>query len=62
MPNDMFSDVVTVDEMIAEATRELALRRSVYPRRVEEKKMTQRRADRQIAVQLAIINVLERMK
>jgi hypothetical protein len=48
--------------MIAEATRELALRRSVYPRRVEEKKMTQRRADRQIAVQLAIINVLERMK
>lgn len=35
--------------------RELKLRRSVYPRRIADKKMTQALADKQIAVMEAIL-------
>lgn len=59
---DLFSDVVTVDEMITEATRELNQRRGVYPRLVADKKMTERKAVRQIAVQEAIIQALQGLK
>lgn len=54
----LFDDVVTVSEMLAEAERELAMRLSVYPRRVSAGKMSQRRADRAIQVQAAIIALL----
>jgi hypothetical protein len=36
---------VTIEEQIAEVERELELRRRVYPRRVEEKKMSQNASD-----------------
>ena len=57
---DMFADVVTRDEKIAELTREIAMREQVYPRRVAEKKMTQAKADRQIAVMRAILEDVRR--
>lgn len=51
--SDLFTEV-PLAEMIAEAERELHLRRSVYPRQVGRGKLTQTRADRQIAVMEAI--------
>ena len=56
--SDLFTDV-PLAEMIAEAERELHLRRSVYPRQVSRGKLTQAKADRAIAVQQAIIETLK---
>lgn len=58
--SDLFAgDPVPIQEMLAEAKRELHLRRSVYPRRVSNGKMKQGQADRYIAVQEAIVALLE---
>jgi hypothetical protein len=51
---DLFQDI-PIAEQLAEAERELHMRRSVYPRRVSAGKLTQAKADRAIAVQIAII-------
>jgi hypothetical protein len=59
---DMFADIVTIDEMISEAVRELNLRRTFYPSFVIKKKLTQSKAERQIAVMEAIIKHLEASK
>jgi hypothetical protein len=58
--SDLFP--VSIDEMIAEASRELEMRRSVYPRRVADRKMTQATADRQIDRMTAIRDFLVRAK
>jgi len=52
----------TLDEQVTEATRELAMRRSAYPRRVADKKMKQSAMDRQIAVQESIIASLKELE
>jgi hypothetical protein len=49
----------TTAELVAEAKRELTLRKRVYPNRVFAKRMSQRAADRQIALMIDIIAVLE---
>jgi hypothetical protein len=48
--------------MIAEAERELHLRLSVYPRSVARGKMSQRRADRNIRLQQAIVAALREIE
>jgi hypothetical protein len=55
---DMFADVVTKREMIAELEREIGMRRTVYGRRVAERKMIWQLADRQIAVMRAILKLV----
>jgi hypothetical protein len=52
---------IPVQEMLTEAQRELHLRRSVYPRQVSRGAMTQAAADRQIRVQQAIVQTLQRL-
>jgi hypothetical protein len=51
---------ITIDDMIEEAERELAMRPRVYGRRVAEGKMKRKRADWQITVQRAIVEKLRR--
>ena len=46
--------MITLSEQIAAADRELAMRRKVYPRWVQIKRMTQARADHEIAAMEAI--------
>lgn len=55
--SDLFA--VSISDMIAEQRRELALRETLYPRFVASKKLTQAKADRQIAVMRATIAHLE---
>lgn len=50
---------ITLADEIAEVEREIAMRRKVYPRWVETKRMGQQQADRHIAVMEA---VLERLR
>jgi hypothetical protein len=49
---------VTTHEMIVELEREIALRRHVYPRWVADKRLSQDKADRQIAVLEAVVGRL----
>lgn len=50
---------ISAADMVQELEREIALRLRVYPRWVEQKKMTQAKADRQIAMMRAAV---ERLK
>lgn len=63
--DDLFPDAVreyvfTGDELVLEAERELAMRITVYGRRVKEGKMTRAAADRQIALQKAILAIVQK--
>lgn len=49
-------------EQLEVAERELRLRRSAYPRWVAAKKMTQTKADREIAGMEAIVGTLTRLR
>lgn len=49
---------ITLYEQIQAVERELAMRRKVYPRRVADRKMTQAKADREIAAMEAIHTTL----
>ncbi len=50
---------VTLQQMIECAHRELGMRRAVYPNLIDRKKMSQERADREIAAMEAIVQFLE---
>lgn len=50
---------VTIDDEIKCVGREIGLRRAVYPRKVEQGKMLQHVADKEIAVMVAIHNRLK---
>lgn len=50
---------VTLPEMIAEVAREIEMRRSVYPRQVAAKLLSQVNADRRIAVMQAVLEKLK---
>ncbi len=54
--------MVTIDDQIACAERELKLRERVYPERVKDRKMSQDFADHQINCQVAIIAMLRQLK
>jgi hypothetical protein len=49
----------TLAELIAAAERELAMRRAVYPGRVAAKKMSQAKADHEIACMEGILKTLK---
>lgn len=49
---------VTLDEMIGECRREIQQRHQVYPRWVQDKRLTARRAARQIEIMQAIMALL----
>ena len=48
----------TLQDQIAEIERELRMRRNAYPRLVSEHKLTQDRADRQLALMEAVLLTL----
>jgi len=50
---------IGIDEQIAAVTREIAMRRSVYPRRVADKKMSQAKADKEVAAMEAVLETLK---
>lgn len=50
----------TGDELALEANRELAMRVEVYGRRVSDGKMTRKDADRKIAMQKALIEIVQK--
>jgi uncharacterized membrane protein len=50
----------TLDELVACAEREVRFREYVYPRRVAAKRMTQEKAEKEIALMLAIVEELRR--
>jgi hypothetical protein len=53
---------VEIGDQLKAAKREAALRRRVYPRWVEGKRMTQAKADDEIAAMDAIVETLERLE
>lgn len=53
---------ITIEDEIEELSREAKMRRRVYPRFVADGKMTQAKADRQIAVLESAVESLHRLK
>lgn len=53
---------VTLDQQIAEVKRELAMRKQVYPRRIEKGLMKQAEADWQIATLKAVLETLRTLQ
>jgi hypothetical protein len=56
MPN--LTKSITNADMVRCVQRELALRRAAYPRRVDHKRMTQEKADHELAAMEAILDLL----
>jgi hypothetical protein len=52
----------TLDEQIAEVEREIKMREQVYPGMVRLKKLSQVKADRQIAVMKAVLGRLRQFQ
>lgn len=59
MEPTLFPDLLERPRLVACAKRELDYRRRVYPRWVENKRMTQARADEEIALMAEIVRVLQ---
>lgn len=60
---DLLGDApIPLQAQIQEVHRELAMRRAVYPRRVEAGKMKQQTADQQIAAMEAVLKTLTDLK
>lgn len=59
---DPKSEAVGLDKQLACAKRELALRKRVYPNWVGAKRMTQFRAEDEIAAMAAIVETLEQLQ
>jgi len=53
---------ITIDDQIKCAERELAMRKRVYPRWITAKKMSEEKANREIAVMESIIKTLKAVK
>jgi hypothetical protein len=51
--------VIPLEHQLRCAQRELRLRRQVYPKLVDERRMTQKAADHEIALMQAIVHTLE---
>lgn len=61
----LFDDLpiaVTIDRQIEGVDREIRFRRRVYADRVAARKMSQSKADEEIAVMLAVLRTLRRVK
>jgi hypothetical protein len=53
---------ITIDQQLAEVRREIGMRRHVYPRFVESKRLTQAQADERIAILEAVRVMLEELR
>lgn len=51
----------TLSEMLSEVVREIGLRRTLYPRFIASRKLTQSKADRQIQVMEAVAEKLREL-
>jgi len=49
---------ITLDDQIAAVKREIAMRERVYPREIGNGRMTQKLADRELALMQAVLNTL----
>jgi hypothetical protein len=58
----MTGQKITLWTLVQCARREIAMRNRVYPRRVNEGKMTQVTADRELAEMTAIYELLQRLE
>lgn len=54
--------MITIDDMIEAAERELKMRAQVYPRRVAAGRMTQAQMNRETRTQIAIISILKGLR
>ena len=54
--------MIALDDQIAEVKRELGMRRHVYPRFVDQKRMTPQQAAQRIALLEAVQDSLERLR
>lgn len=59
---DKFMAEFTIDEQIEEVKREIAMRERVYPRWIQDGKMKQAAADRQIAAMKSVLETLQAEK
>lgn len=50
---------IGLDEQIVSVEREIVMRQNVYPRRVSDRKMTQQKADKEIAAMQAVLATLK---
>lgn len=62
MPDLLADHPIDHEQMIRCVHREIRMRRQVYPRWVEAKKMTQELADTEIKTMEAVMGLLERAK
>ena len=58
----MDEHLITLDDQIRSVGREIGLRRSVYPRFVANKKLTQEKADYELACMEATYSTLKKLK
>jgi hypothetical protein len=55
-------EVITLSDQIASVQREIRMRSKVYPRWVADKKLTQSKADHEIAAMRAVLATLEQVR
>lgn len=53
---------IPIEAQIAAVEREIKMREYVYPRRVADHKMTQRKADEELTAMRAVLETLRRLK
>ncbi len=53
---------MTLDDQIACIRRELSMRQRVYPRWVDDGRMTQAKADHEVNTMMAVLATLERLQ
>lgn len=53
--------IFTIEEQISCVKREISMREKVYPRWVHAQKMSQHKADTELALMRAVLKTLERM-
>jgi len=54
--------MITIDQQIAEVKREIGMRERVYPRFIEQKRITQAQADERITILQSVLETLERIR
>ena len=52
----------TIDDQIKEISREIGMRRSVYPRQIELGKMSKSKANEKIAIMESVLDRLQKIK
>lgn len=58
----MSTIAITLEEQIRGVMREIAMRKSCYPKWIEQRRLTQAKADHEIAVMEAVLRTLQSLK